>query len=508
MEQADWQEILQYCMANGILIKRGVKDKLLEMDNPMSIVEKAEPGFLKLEDIEAPVKVLNESPADLARVIAPLVESAPVPVFKIHGLADYDMDDFPMKANDASSDIEVHWDITGNSITEGRMDDIRSCFNDRLKKIKQMIIKAGLPTRCSDIARLQSERIRFTGYENIACAIGLVNEPRATKNGHLIFELEDHTGAMTCLLRKDTEDPNPVVTSGILPDNVIGVSGSFSRDGDLFYVADLHWPDLPNRQRVHAEQGVSVAFLSDIHVGSKTFLEDQWYKMAQWMREDPLGHTIKYLILSGDVVDGVGIYPNQDKELAITDLYHQYSHFARLIEMLPDWVECILLPGNHDAVRPAEPQPALEPDIQQDYNTTKFVGNPCEFSLHGVRLLSYHGKSIDDFVAGMRTITYGSPVDAMKQMMLQRHLAPQWGGKTPLSPEPQDNLVISTIPDIFVTGHVHGHSCINHKGTTLVCSSTWQDQTSYQRMLGFQPQPCILTVVNLGTHKTASIPFA
>ena len=226
------------------------------------------------------------------------------------------------------------------------------------------------------------------------------------------------------------------------------------------------------------------------------------------MREDLLGHTIKYLILSGDVVDGVGIYPNQDKELAITDLYHQYSHFARLIEMLPDWVECILLPGNHDAVRPAEPQPALEPDIQQDYNTTKFVGNPCEFSLHGVRLLSYHGKSIDDFVAGMRTITYGSPVDAMKQMMLQRHLAPQWGGKTPLSPEPQDNLVISTIPDIFVTGHVHGHSCINHKGTTLVCSSTWQDQTSYQRMLGFQPQPCILTVVNLGTHKTASIPFA
>ena len=120
MAQADWQDILQYCMANGILIKRGVKEKLLEMDNPMSIVEKAEPGFLKLEDFGAPVKVLDESPADLARVIAPLVETAPVPVFKIHGLADYNMDDFPMKASDASSDIEVHWEITGNSVTEGR----------------------------------------------------------------------------------------------------------------------------------------------------------------------------------------------------------------------------------------------------------------------------------------------------------------------------------------------------------------------------------------------------
>ena len=65
-----------------------------------------------------------------------------------------------------------------------------------------------------------------------------------------------------------------------------------------------------------------------------------------------------------------------------------------------------MLPGNHDAVRPAEPQPTFEKDIQQDYNTTTFVGNPCDFSLHGVRLLSYHGKSIDDFVAGLRTVTY------------------------------------------------------------------------------------------------------
>ena len=58
-------------------------------------------------------------------------------------------------------------------------------------------------------------------------------------------------------------------------------------------------------------------------------------------------------------------------------------------------------------------------------------------------------------------------------------------------------LVIREVPDIFVTGHVHGHACIDYKGTTLICSSTWQDQTSYQRMLGFQPKPCMLTIVNL-----------
>ena len=64
------------------------------------------------------------------------------------------------------------------------------------------------------------------------------------------------------------------------------------------------------------------------------------------------------------------------------------------------------------------------------------------------------------------------------------------------------------IPDIFVTGHVHGQYVGDHKGTTIVHSSTWQDQTDYQRMLGFQPKPCILTVINLHTHASASIPFA
>ena len=74
----------------------------------------------------------------------------------------------------------------------------------------------------------------------------------------------------------------------------------------------------------------------------------------------------------------------------------------------------IILPGNHDAVRPAEPQPALDPEVQQDYSDTTFVGNPCDFSLHGVRILSYHGKSIDDFVATLRSVSYSQPERAMQ----------------------------------------------------------------------------------------------
>jgi len=459
-------------------------------------------------------KIMTSEPsADLGRVIAPIAAPEPLDLEFRNNLPDWDENDYTCLAVDAPTDITVHYDITGKSTTEGKMNDITACFTDRLTKIREMIVKnSKLPRRPTEVARLLREVHRYQGYENKAVAIGLVNEPRYTKNGHLMWSLEDETGEMNCLLTKRQGDDRDkfqeqIIHAGLMPDDVLGVSGTFSQNGDIFYVDDLHFPMKARHEKASSPFGISVAYISDIHLGSKTFLEAQWHKMVRWFHSDPLAKTIKYLVLSGDCVDGVGIYPGQDKELLIPDFYAQYSQFAKLIELLPDWVECIMLPGNHDAVRPAEPQPTFEKDIQQDYNTTTFVGNPCDFSLHGVRHLSYHGKSIDDFVAGLKTVTYAEPVEAMRQMLRRRHLAPQWGGKTPLSPEPEDGLVISEVPDIFVTGHVHGHACVDFKGTTLICSSTWQDQTSYQRMLGFQPKPCMLTIVNLQSHATTSIPF-
>ena len=542
----DAADIWQHLVSRKIMLLKSMKQAIQELEDPYAVFSFAqEIGFesglltheildkmvaaynsaqgnqITIEEKETPTTavikeeiVKNTSADELGRTIAPIAQHEPFDVRFRNNLPDWSVDDFSENASDAASEIVVHYDITGNSVTEGKMSDINACFSDRLEKIRKMIIEnSNLPKPPQEIARLNSEYSRHQGYENTVVAIGLVNDPRYTKNGHLMWGIEDETGEMTCLLTKRQGDDRDraqemILESGLMPDDVLGVSGSFSQTGDVFYVSDLFFPLKQKHQKYSSEHGVSVAFLSDIHVGSKTFLEAQWHKMVRWFHTDPLAKTIKYLILSGDCVDGVGIYPGQDKELAIPDLYGQYTEFARLLELLPDWVECVMLPGNHDAVRPAEPQPTFEKDIQQDYNSTTFVGNPCDFSLNGVRVLSYHGKSIDDFVAGLRTVTYADPVEAMRQMLRRRHLAPQWGGKTPLSPEPEDGLVINEVPDIFVTGHVHGHACVDFKGTTLICSSTWQDQTSYQRMLGFQPKPCMLTIVNLKSHATTAIPFA
>ena len=520
MSDDDWASIHQKVTQAGLLPGRSVRERLLELPDIDLLIDAAKAAGKKgmldeaaldallgeMKPVQTPVKE-----EVVARTIAPVAAPEPTPAQRIHDLDHYKLADFPMKAKDVDAEISIHFDITGKSVTEGKKEDINACFNDRLKQIRKLILNGGLPNRPLLVNDAIRQRRRFSNRDDTCTLIGLVNDPRTTKNGHLIFNVEDNSGEVTCLLSKRDEGgtEQDIVHAGLMPDDVIGVTGNFSESGELFYCENLHFPPITMHERKTAgeDRAISAAFISDLHLGSKTFLEPQWHKMIDWFKEDPLAQTIRYLVISGDGVDGVGIYPGQEKELNISDLFNQYSRLGEMLQELPEWVDVLLLPGNHDAVRPAEPQPALDPELQTDYNNTMFVGNPCDFSLNGVRVLSYHGVSIMDFVSSLRTVTFEQPEEAMKAMIDRRHLAPSWGGKTPLSPEPEDRLVISEIPDIFVTGHVHGHHTEAYKGVTLVHSSTWQDQTSYQRMLGFQPKPCILTVVNLHTHATASIPF-
>ena len=538
MTSGTWLERCQTLAAAGLLTQASARGKIEELPSLLPLIEAANSSGVHLlnestvEELMAivPSESLIEEPpvtttaqatlsepeskSPIGRVLAPVRSTASSPPPRPQGSSDYSTADFPMEAKDVDAEIDVHFDITGQSTTEGRLSDIQSCFRSRLTQIRDMMLTSRtLPRRPMSNVEAWRNRQRHNSKDYEVTVVGLVSEVRWTRPGNLKFVIEDETAQISCLL-KPPSDASPLHASldGLMDDEIIGASGYFlSGDRDpVFWVRDVHKPPLGNHSKAQAgeDSAISAAFLSDIHLGSNTFLHSQWEKLIQWFNSDPLARTIKYFVLSGDGVDGVGIYPGQERHLAIKDLFKQYGELARMLEGVPDWIDVIMLPGNHDAVRPAEPQPALDPEVQQDYSNTVFVGNPCDFSLHGVRILSYHGKSIDDFVAGLRSVTYSSPELAMRAMMERRHLAPSWGGKTPLSPEPEDRMVISTVPDIFVTGHVHGHYVGNHKGTTMVHSSTWQDQTDYQRMLGFQPKPCILTIVNLHTHATASIPFA
>ena len=538
MRSPSWEDMHNQLSSAGLIVQTSAVEKLEKLQNVLPLIEAANSSGVRLLNgatvdellaiSSAPAESPDETQKPLSqstlprpeqdsphgRVLAPILPAPDQTIPKPRLSSGYNSSDFPLEAREVDSDIEIHFDITGQSSTEGRISDMQSCFKSRLAQIRRMMISHGvLPRRPISNSEAWRNRRRLTNKESEFTIIGLSSDVRWTKNGWMSFVLEDETTQIRCMI-KPPSDASPLHPSldGLMDDEIVGVSGNFS-SGErepILWVQNIHKPPLGQHSKSQAgeESAVSAAFLSDVHLGSKTFLAPQWEKMVQWFKNDPLAKTVKYFVLTGDGVDGVGIYPGQERHLAITDLFNQYGELARMLEDIPDWIDVVMLPGNHDAVRPAEPQPALDPEVQQDYSNTTFVGNPCDFSLHGVRILSYHGKSIDDFVATLRSVTYSKPEMAMRAMLERRHLAPSWGGKTPLSPEPEDRMVIPVVPDIFVTGHVHGHFVGDHKGTLMVHSSTWQDQTDFQRMLGFQPKPCILTVVNLHTFATESIDFA
>lgn len=409
------------------------------------------------------------------------------------------------------SGLEVIEDMTGNSTCEGTTADFVSYFQDRYDKIAKMLrqrrdLRNAIPV----------DRIR-PGQAEVQL-IGMVVESNTTRNGHKLVEIEDSTGAVKCLVRAD-EKQLMAFADSLVHDEVIGVVGQASNKGDLLFLEDIIRPDLPRPdpgEKKGAEAPLMAAFLSDIHVGSDTFLSEQWESMLRWIngeggsrRERDAAGRVKYLVIPGDLVDGVGIYPGQQDELTIPDVYDQYAAFGDWMKSVPDHMEIIVQPGNHDASRPAEPQPAFSEEVRGrfDHHDAHFLANPAWFSMHGVKTLGYHGSSLIDFATSVTNLEYEKPLPAMKQMLQSRHLAPLYGERTPVAPEHHDYLVINDVPDLFVTGHVHVPGIESYRGVQMINSGTWQSQTLYQKMLNFTPEPAKMPLIDLQTLRGTLVDF-
>ena len=80
----------------------------------------------------------------------------------------------------------------------------------------------------------------------------------------------------------------------------------------------------------------------EVHVGSSQFLEDSWLSFLDFLKGESdsedmreLAASIRYLVVAGDLVDGIGIYPDQEMELDILDVYDQYRKAAEYFKEVP-----------------------------------------------------------------------------------------------------------------------------------------------------------------------------
>jgi DNA polymerase II small subunit len=345
--------------------------------------------------------------------------------------------------------------------------------------------------------------------------IGMVTEKRELKS-KLFLKLEDFGASITVLVPQTLGHQTMVKARSLLLDQVICVN-AVKGSNDFLIAKDVIWPDIPQRSPNTATIPVYAALISDLHIGSTLFMQKAFDRFIHWLNGKfgnealrNIAHHIKYIVIAGDLVDGIGIYPNQIKELEITDIKAQYDAVYKYLEKIPEHIEIIVTPGNHDAARKALPQPAIPQQYAESLYKSRRIhsfGNPCTLSLHGVNFLLYHGRSLDDTAAVVPNTSFQTPEKTMKTLLQSRHLAPIYGEKTPIAPEKKDFMVIENVPDVFHAGHVHVYKSSTYRGSLLINSGAWQTQTEFQRKMGITPTPGIAPVVNLQTLSVIPINF-
>ncbi len=413
----------------------------------------------------------------------------------------------PAKEND--TEIKFTKNIKQENVSQGSIEDFVKLFNDRYSKMKKMFRERPSTRDFMPIG----EALRGKKGEETS-VVGMITEKNESKKGNLILTVEDDTGRIKVFFSGSKELDEKV--KYIMLDEIIWIKGTLG-DGIIFG-KEFEFPDLPvSREVCRSEVDLCSVHISDVHVGSNAFLEKSFLKFVKWLNirmgspaQRDLASRVKYLVIAGDLVDGVGTYPNQDRDLEILDVYDQYERLYELLSMVPDWIRIIMSPGNHDATRSGEPQLPIEKQYAEklyELPNVDMVPNPCFFEMHGVKTVVYHGTSIYDFVEGIAGVGHDKPVPAMKEMLRKRHLAPVYGGKTPISPEERDYLLIDSHPDIFHTGHVHVNGYGNYRGTSMINSGGWQAQTDYQKMRNIMPTPGRVPIFDLKTHKLSIMGF-
>ncbi|MEM3403622.1 MAG: DNA-directed DNA polymerase II small subunit [Nitrososphaeria archaeon] len=395
---------------------------------------------------------------------------------------------------DIEADIKVIRD-PGNQtkILEG-IDGFRKYFLDRYNKMIKIISSRPSQKTILKINQAQEER------KNIRIA-GLVKDKRIVKE-NAIIEIEDDTGYLKIISKLDGQNRNAIE---ILPDQMIIVDISSIKEG-IAYASRLEFPEIPDQITYSRAPEVYTLLLSDLHIGSKTFQKEVFEHLLHWLQglhgEREIIKKIKYVIIAGDLVDGVGVYPHQEAELEILDIKEQYMQVAQYIEQFPKHIEIIIIPGNHDATRQALPQPSIPRKYCEELyklENVRMFGNPLEIQLHGINFLIYHGRSLDDVLAFSPGIETARPESTMRTLLRARHLAPIFGARTTIAPAEEDSLVIENVPDIFHAGHVHVFGITKYRNTLIVNSGTFQEQTAHQKSIGINPTPGKAAILNHST---------
>lgn len=488
------REIIEVFLKKGFLISSELLNKINTLENISGITD-------LLETCQADESIIiPKSPGNVAEEAR---QKAAVPDQKQHGA----------KINIVYSYKEEP--------KKREPQDFVDHFNNRYKAIEKI-----LKQRQELKSTVSINKIANKKEKESTAVIGIVNSKQTTKNGNLMLLVEDPTGQKKVIVNKN----KPALfkdAKDIVLDEVIGVVGVNVET--VIFANNIIWPDIPIKElkKSGQQQEKYALFLSDLHVGSSKFLPDDFEKFLKWIngnagndQQRHIAENVECIFIAGDLVDGCGIYPEQDKELLTKDIYRQYKECAALLAEIPSKIPLVICPGNHDAMRISEPQPLLSREFAKpiyELSNAIMVSNPSMINISstddfsGFDVMMYHGYSFDYYVAEVDSLRSQGGYDRadliMKFLLKRRHLAPSHLSTQYIPDTKRDPLVIEKVPDIFISGHIHKTATANYRNTTLLCGSCWQGKTLFQEKVGHNPEPSRVPVINLQTREVKVLKF-
>jgi DNA polymerase II small subunit len=393
-------------------------------------------------------------------------------------------------------EFEILSDPTGKITSAEGVEGYGKLFASRFNKLKQIMSDRPESKKVKDIESVKS----ITKNDDELFVWGLVSDRKSARNITKIT-LEDPTGSIEIVIFEgDLKD----AADTLLMDQFVMFKIVPAKNGG-FFAKEILLPDIPEHTTNRSKTETYAVFLSDLHVGSKFFMEEELSEFIKWISSaDPIARKIRFVVVGGDLIDGVGVFPGQEKILNQTTTEGQLQKTFEVLDKIPKHIKVFLISGNHDAGRKALPQPAIPKMYNSqlwDRENFFMLGNPSMVSLNGVKVLMYHGQSIDDVVRTTPGVSYDKPAAVMRHFLRARHMSPIYGSRTPIAPETEDMMVIDDIPDIFHSGHVHFVGLDMYKGVLIVNSGAWQRQTDFQESVGITPTPGMAIIVNLQTMK-------
>jgi DNA polymerase II small subunit len=379
-----------------------------------------------------------------------------------------------------------------------------------------MVIQQDIPEKTSDKPSIETFRLlfqdRYKQLSNILCnnieepnillkrnllpteipsnkrgiIIGMVQDTRVLHTNKFVIQLEDLQDEIitNCVMVQDSLSFPEY--RDILRDSVIGIDGILPKDFNggfitAFWGKEIIRPGFSSKIFKPTSNSYKILFLADFHFGSTFFSRSIFSKLVDFLTltglkttEERVASDIDIIFIVGDLIEGVGRSTEQKDKLIHHSIQAQYSGLTKLLKRIPSDIELLIIPGEHDATQVALPQPAIDQKLAKELfalPNLKNHGNPLRLSIDTTNFLLFHGQSNETIPDQFQSKTT-NPTIGIQNLLEYRHLCPEYGSSIPLALYNKDYLVISDIPDVFVTGHIHQAFYQEYKGVKIIsCGS-------------------------------------